>query len=301
VNAGNGNLEVQKGRAHEGVPPAGLAKPFCNEEERRDMDLDLKGKSVLVTGGGSNIGRAIVLGFAAEGAHLTIADVDVAQAEKTAEFATKLGAASVQVVKTDVTQLDQVQAVFKAAVDKHGGVDVLVNNVGWDQPFFFTQTTPEFWRKVIDINFLGVLNCTKVALDLMVERKCGAIVSISSDASRQGEPREAVYGGVKAAVNGFMKTIARENGRHGIRCNVVCPGVTIPTSSDEVGGTSMWSDVGSIFTPEQMEKMANSLPLRKVGRPQDIANAVVFLSSNQAAGHVTGQVLSVSGGYTMIG
>lgn len=265
-----------------------------------DMDLELKDKSVIVTGGGSNIGRAIVLAFAAEGAHLTIGDIDIAQAEKTAEFALKLGAASAQVVKTDVTQLDQVQAMFKAATDKHGRVDVLVNNVGWDNLMFFTQTTPEFWRKVIDINYVGVLNCTKTALDVMVKQNSGAIVSISSDASRQGEPREAVYGGVKAAVNSFMKTIAKENGRFGIRCNVVCPGVTIPSSADEVGGSSMWTNADSMFSPEQIEKAAKAMPLRKVGRPQDVANAVVFLASGKA-GHVTGQVLSVSGGYSMIG
>ncbi|MDO8375642.1 MAG: SDR family oxidoreductase, partial [Aquabacterium sp.] len=177
----------------------------------------------------------------------------------------------------------------------------LVNNVGWDNLMFFTQTTPDFWRKVIDINYVGVLNCTKTALDLMIKQNSGAIVSISSDASRQGEPREAVYGGVKAAVNSFMKTIAKENGRYGIRCNVVCPGVTIPATTDEVGGNSMWTNAEAMFTPEQMEKVTKTLPLRKVGRPQDIANAVVFMASNKVAGHVTGQVLSVSGGYSMIG
>jgi NAD(P)-dependent dehydrogenase (short-subunit alcohol dehydrogenase family) len=265
------------------------------------MDLDLKGKSVVITGGASNIGRAIVLAFASEGAHITIGDVDEAQALKTAEFAMTLGAASTQVVKTDVTQLDQVQAMFKAAQDKHGVVDVLVNNVGWDSLMFFTQTTPEFWHKVIDINFIGVLNCTKTALELMVPRKEGAIISISSDASRQGESREAIYGGVKAAINNFMKTVARENGRFGIRCNVVCPGVTIPQAAEEVGGSSMWTNAGANFSPDEVAKIANTLPLRKVGRPQDVAHSVVFLASKKVAGHVTGQVLSVSGGYTMIG
>ncbi len=264
------------------------------------MDLGLKGKSVVVTGGGSNIGRAIVLGFAEEGANITIGDIDEAQANKVAKLALEKGAAGVQVVKTDVTDFNQVKAMFDAAVKKFGTVDNLVNNVGWDQLMYFTQTTPEFWQKVIQINYLGVLNCTRVALGLMIPKKGGAIVSISSDASRQGEPREAVYGGVKAAVNGFMKTIARENGRDGIRCNVVCPGVTIPEEDAEVGTTSLWVNKDAMFTPEQLEKVARALPLRKVGRPRDIANAVLFLSSNRA-GHITGQILSVSGGYSMIG
>jgi len=264
------------------------------------VDLGLKNKSVVITGGGSNIGRAIVLGFAAEGARITIGDIDEGQATKVAELALKAGAADVQVVRTDVTQLDQAQALMEAAVTRYGSLDALVNNVGWDQLMFFMQTTPEFWEKIIRINFHGVLNCTRAALEKMIPAQAGgSIVSISSDASRQGEPKEAVYGGMKAAVNSFMKTIAKENGRYGIRCNCVCPGVTIPETEDEVGGASMWAK--PLFTPDQLEKVAASLPLKKVGRPRDIANSVVFLSSPVAAGHVTGQVLSVSGGYSMIG
>jgi len=129
----------------------------------------------------------------------------------------------------------------------------------------------------------------------------GAIVSISSDASRQGEPREAVYGGMKAGVNSFMKTIAKENGRYGVRCNVVCPGVTVPHEDDEVGDASMWADREAMFSEEQFAKIAATLPLKKLGRPNDLANAVLFMSSNAVSGHVTGQVLSVSGGYSMIG
>ena len=264
------------------------------------MDFDLKGKSVLITGGGSNIGRSIVFAFAREGANITIADIDLPQAERTAELARTMGG-TIQAVKTDVTKLDQVQAAFKAAVDAHGTVDVLVNNVGWDEQHVFTETTPEFWRKVIDINYMGALNCTKAALEVMVPRKSGAIVAISSDASRQGEPREAVYSGVKAGVNSFMKTIARENGRFGIRCNVICPGVTVPNTRDEVGNTSMWTEAGANFTDDVLEKVAKMHPLRKVGRPDDIAPAVLFFASGTASGHITGQVLSVSGGYTMIG
>ena len=110
-----------------------------------------------------------------------------------------------------------------------------------------------------------------------------------------------MYGGVKAAVNSFMKTIAKENGRFGVRCNVVCPGVTIPEQDEEVGSNSMWSDREAMFTEDQLVKVAKAMPLKKIGRPSDIANAVVFLSSRERAGHITGQVLSVSGGYSMVG
>jgi len=264
------------------------------------MELGLQAKSVVVTGAGSNIGRAVALTFAREGASLTLGDIDAEQTGRVAEQALVEGASNAQFVRTDVTDLAQVEELMGAAKDQYGSVDVLVNCVGWDQLMYFTDTTPEFWQKVIQINYVGVLNCTSVALQHMLPGG-GSIVSISSDASRQGEPREAVYGGVKAAINSFMKTIAKENGRSGIRCNVVCPGVTIPEQDDEVGETSMWRDKDSMFTPEQLEKVARALPLRKVGRPQDIANAVAFLSSDLVAGHVTGQVLSVSGGYTMIG
>ncbi|HAD25275.1 MAG TPA: short-chain dehydrogenase, partial [Alphaproteobacteria bacterium] len=186
------------------------------------------------------------------------------------------------------------------AVGKFGGVDVLVNNVGWDDLMFFMQTTPDFWEKIIKINFIGMLNCTYTVLEHMVKNG-GAIVSVSSDASRQGEPREAVYGAMKAGVNSFMKTIAKENGRYGIRCNVVCPGVTIPDMDEEVAEGSMWADRNAMFTEDQFAKIAATLPLKKLGRPQDLANAILFLSSNAVAGHVTGQVLSVSGGYSMVG
>jgi 2-hydroxycyclohexanecarboxyl-CoA dehydrogenase len=264
------------------------------------MDLHLQDRSVVVTGAGSNIGRAVALTFAAEGARLTLADIDADQTERVAASALESGAGGAQFVPTDVTDLEQVESMMAAANERHGSVDVFVNCVGWDQLMYFTDTTPEFWQKVISVNYVGVLNGTRAALRYMIPQQRGSIVAISSDASRQGEPREAVYGGVKAAINSFMKTIAKENGRYGIRCNVVCPGVTVPEETDEIGSTSMWTKKDSFFTPEQFERVAKALPLRRLGRGQDTANAVVFLAS-PAASYITGQVLSVSGGYTMIG
>ncbi len=265
------------------------------------MDLELKGKSVIVTGGGSNIGRAIVLGFAAEGANITIGEIDAEQGGLVAEAAKAAGAADVHLAPCDITDHAQVQTMVQSAVERNGAVDVLVNNVGWDKLMFFSQTTPDFWQKIIQVNYVGNLNCTHAVLGPMIEAGHGAIVSISSDASRQGESREAVYGGTKAAVNSFMKTVAKENGRYGIRCNAVCPGVTVPETDEEVGSSSMWANKADMFTEEQFAKIANALPLKKLGRPRDIANAVLFLSSDAVAGHVTGQILSVSGGYSMIG
>ncbi|MGK2915140.1 MAG: SDR family NAD(P)-dependent oxidoreductase [Porticoccaceae bacterium] len=265
------------------------------------MDLDLKNKSVIVTGGASNIGRAIVLGFATEGANITIADLDTESGERVATLAKNLGAGAVQVVNTDVTDLASVENLFAQAAAAYGGIDALVNNVGWDKLMFFTQTTPDLWQKLISINYVGVLNCTKIALAHMTPKGGGSIVSISSDASRQGEPREAVYGGLKAAVNSFMKTVAKENGRYNIRCNCVCPGVTVPETTDETSENSMWKDKNAMFTDEQFAAIGKSLPLKRIGKPADIANAVVFLSSQTAASFITGQVLSVSGGYSMIG
>ncbi|MBV1931673.1 MAG: SDR family oxidoreductase [Porticoccaceae bacterium] len=265
------------------------------------MDLDLKEKSVIVTGGASNIGRAIVLKFAEEGANITIADLDTEAGERVAALAKKAGAAGVQVVKTDITDLANVEAMFKQAADAYGGVNCLVNNVGWDKLMFFTQTTPDLWEKLIKINYVGNLNCTKVALEYMTPNGGGSIVSISSDASRQGEPREAVYGGLKAATNSFMKTIAKENGRNNIRCNCVCPGVTVPDSTDETSENSMWAVKDAMFTEDQFAAIAKTLPLKRIGKPEDVANAVVFLSSQKVAGYITGQVLSASGGYSMIG
>ena len=265
------------------------------------MNLELAGKSVIVTGGGSNIGRAIVLGFAAEGANITLGEIDTAQGQQVAEEAKAAGAAGVELVECDVTDYDHVQHMVRGAVERCGAVDVLVNNVGWDKLMFFSQTTPDFWQKIIQTNFVGNLNCTHAVLEPMIEAKRGAIVSLSSDASRQGEPREAVYGATKAAVNSFMKTVAKENGRFGIRCNAVCPGVTVPEEGEAVSVHSMWAQRDTMFSEDQFAKIAKALPLGKLGRPRDIANAVLFLASDAVAGHITGQVLSVSGGYSMIG
>ncbi|MDY6971989.1 MAG: glucose 1-dehydrogenase [Desulfatiglans sp.] len=263
------------------------------------MDMYLDGKTVIVTGGGSNIGRAISHRFAEEKANVVIADMDETQGNKVVEEVKKIGAESIY-VKTDITNNDQVVAMVKAATDEFGQVDILVNNVGWYIDELFMTEKREKWEKAISINYMGMINCTRAVLDQMVERNKGVVVSLGSDAGRMGEFREGVYAGCKGAVIALTKSLARELGRSGIRLNVVCPGLTIPDDEEAIGENSLWTgDMMKIFTPDAQARAAKAYPLRKIGKASDIADAVVFMASDRA-GHITGQTLSVSGGYTMI-
>jgi 2-hydroxycyclohexanecarboxyl-CoA dehydrogenase len=264
------------------------------------MDLNLAGKSVIVTGGGSNIGRAIVLAFAREGAQVAIAEIDEAQGRKVAAEAERLGARAT-VVRTDVTNREQVQSMVQGVERQFGRVDVLVNNVGWTLDRFFMDKPIGELEREVQLNLWGMIHCTRAVLDGMIARKSGAVVSIGSDAGRIGEFREGVYAACKAGVIALTKSLAREVGRHGIRLNVVCPGLTLPASDEDVGERSMWvtEEMKFLAAAEVRERIAKSYPLRRIGRAEDVAPAVVFLASDAAA-FVTGQTLSVSGGYTMI-
>jgi len=264
------------------------------------MDMNLAGKTVIVTGGGSNIGRGISMAFAQEKANVVIADWDEVQGSKTAQEITDNGGNAI-CVKTDVTNNDTVVAMVKEATEKFGQVDVLVNNVGWEVDQYFMEETRDKWEKIVNINFWGVINCTRAVLDQMVARKSGVVVNIGSDAGRMGEFREAVYAGCKGGVIALTKALAREVGKTGIRLNTVCPGMTVPDNMDTVGEKSLWAGpMGEAFmNPEMQAKAAKGYPLRKLGKAQDLANAVLFMASDRS-GHVTGQTLSVSGGYTMM-
>jgi NAD(P)-dependent dehydrogenase (short-subunit alcohol dehydrogenase family) len=265
------------------------------------MDLMLRGKTAIVTGGGSNIGRAIVLTLAQEGANVGIFDIDEEAAQKVArQIKEEAPAIRCEIYRTDVTDWTQVEASVRKAIDDFGQIHILINSVGWDQIGLFLEQSPELHTKIIRINYEGIINCFRALLPHMVERRYGRIISLSSDAGRIGEYREAVYSGAKAAVIGFSKAIAREVGRYNITVNVVCPGLTIPEGPEAIGTSSMWAGpLADFWTPERREKAARSYPLQRLGTAQDVANVVVFLASDRCA-FVTGQTWSVSGGYTMI-
>ena len=264
------------------------------------MELNLAGKTVVVTGAGSNIGRAIALAFARERSNVVVAEIDEAQGGKTAAEAAALGAPAIA-IRTDVTKWESVQGMVRAVEQRFGRVDVLVNNVGWTRDALFVEKTREEWEREVQINLWGMINGTRAVLDGMIARKAGAIVSMGSDAGRMGEFREGVYGACKAGVMALSKSIAREVGKFGIRLNVVCPGMTMPASDDEIGALSMWQaeENRAWRTPEMQARIAKAYPLRRVATPEDVTGAVLFLASD-AAGFITGQTVSVSGGYTMM-
>ena len=265
------------------------------------MELGLKGKNVVVTGGGNNIGRAITLAFAAEGCNVGIAELNRDAGERVAREVEALGrGTTASVIDADVTDRATTDAMITEAILRLGSVDVLVNNVGWTIDRLFIEKSRDEHVKEVDVNLWGAINCIHAALPHMIERQQGVVVSISSDAGRMGEYREAVYSACKAGVIALSKSLARETGRYGLRFNMVCPGLVAPPQDEVVGGDSMWAQgMEELFTEDVIERVKRGYPLRRMGTAQEVANAVVFLASD-AAGFITGQTLSVSGGYTMM-
>lgn len=253
--------------------------------------MRIKDKVALVTGGSRGIGRAICLRLAEEGAKVAIADILEDEARKTADDILAAGGQA-QVVRTDVTQLEQVQACVGQVTDSWGPIDVLVNNAGWDKIEPFLHSAPETWDKVIAINLRGPINFCHTVAAQMAERGQGKIISISSDAGRVGSTGEAVYSACKAGIVGFSKTLARELARAKINVNVVCPGPTDTALLQQVSSGEKGAKIISAMT--------RAVPFRRLGQPEEIANAVAFFASPDAD-FVTGQVLSVSGGLTMAG
>lgn len=253
----------------------------------------LKGKIVVVTGGGGGIGSATCRRFAEEGARVVVADIGAAAAERVAEEIRAAGGEVVTLV-VDLTDAAATAAGVAEVEGALGPIDILVNNAGWDLFVPFLKSEPDFWSKIIDINLRSVLNITKPVLASMVARGvAGRVVSIGSDAGRVGSSGEAVYAACKAGVIAFMKTLAREHARHGITFNTVCPGVT---------ETAMLESFMEAAGDKDKLRVAftRAVPLGRLGKPEDLPGAILFLSSDDAA-FITGQVISVSGGLTMHG
>ncbi|SDD29384.1 2-hydroxycyclohexanecarboxyl-CoA dehydrogenase [Paraburkholderia lycopersici] len=252
----------------------------------------LEGKTVVVTGGGGGIGGATCRRFAAEGARVAVLDLSFEAALKVAGAIHENGGEALA-LRCDITNRAEVEAALAQTEAQLGPVDVLVNNAGWDVFRPFTKTEPAQWDKLIAINLTGALHMHHAVLPGMVERKRGRIVNIASDAARVGSSGEAVYAACKGGLVAFSKTIAREHARHGVTVNVVCPGPT---------DTALFADYkeGAGNPEKLLEAFQRSIPLGRIGQPDDLPGAIVFFASDDAS-YITGQVLSVSGGLTMAG
>jgi 2-hydroxycyclohexanecarboxyl-CoA dehydrogenase len=244
--------------------------------------MRLEGRTALVTGGAKGIGAAISRRLAAEGADVTIGDIDVEGAD---EVAGEIGAQS---LRLDVTDFDSA----RAAADSVGRVDILVNNAGMDEFGFFTHTDPEQWGRIVAVNLGGVFACTHAVLPPMQEAGYGRIVNIASEAGRVGSKGSAVYSAAKGGVIAFTKTIARENARYGITANAIAPG---PIDTPLLRGALEFGELGH----RVIETMKSATQLRRLGAPEEVAAAAAFLASDDAS-YVTGETLGVSGGLGMV-
>jgi len=243
-------------------------------------------KTAIITGAASGIGRATAEALAAAGAHVVLGDIAEDKGNEAAE-AIRASGAGADFVRLDVTDLASIES-FRAAIAARGKqVDIVVNVAGWGKIEPFVKNSPDFWRKVVDLNLLGPIAVTRAFLDPMIERKAGKVVIVSSDAGRVGSLGESVYAGAKGGAIAFTKSLAREMARFSINVNCVCPG---PTDTPLLAAV-----------PERhREAFVRVTPMQRLAKPTEIADAVLFFASSRAD-FITGQVLSVSGGLTMVG
>ncbi|HLK40711.1 MAG TPA: SDR family NAD(P)-dependent oxidoreductase [Polyangiaceae bacterium] len=275
------------------------------------MDLELEGRVALVTGGGRNVGRAVCLRLAREGARVIVNDFYADRADAVAKEIAAAGGTAVG-VQADVTQEGQVRAMVDRAERDLGPVDVLVNNAGipasgsgGGEPtkpgagrrahwVAFHESSSDLWRKTIELNVYGTMFCTHAVLPSMVERRSGRIVSVISEAGRIGEAKLAAYSGAKASIFGFSKALAREVGRFAVNVNVVALGAVDP---DETPYAERPDDRRAF-----LDKILRAYPigqgLQRLSHPEDAADAIAFLASERAR-YITGQCLGLSGGFAM--
>jgi 2-hydroxycyclohexanecarboxyl-CoA dehydrogenase len=275
---------MRRGRhSRAGVPAEGRRGETC-------ITPLMSERVALITGGAGGIGGAVALALARGGCAVAVGDLREDSGTEVVREIEHEGGRGLALA-LDVTDGDSVTAAVARTVEALGPIEVLVNCAGWDRLLAFLETDEAFWRRVIAINYEGCLRTTQAVLGSMMEQGWGRIVNISSDAARVGSAQESVYAGAKAAVIAFTKTIARESARSGVTANVVCPG---PTDTALLKGMAE----SAPDSERLVAALTRAVPMRRLGRPEEVASAVAFLACEDA-GYITGQTISVSGGLTM--
>lgn len=242
--------------------------------------MRLENKVVIITGAGSGIGKETALMFVKEGAKVVVADMNEKAGEETVAEVMKYGEGFF--VKLDVSNREQSKQMVKTTLEKYGKIDVLINNAGIIQDAFLSKMTEEQWDKVVDVNLKGVFNCTQAVVEVMMNQGNGVIINTSSIVGLTGNVGQVNYAATKAGLIGMTKTLAKELGKKGIRVNAVAPGFIVTPMTSNVPG-------------KILELMKERTPLRRLGEPKDVANAYLYLASDDAT-FVNGAVLSVDGG-----
>lgn len=246
--------------------------------------MELEGKVALVTGAAQGIGKAIAHLLAKNGADVVVSDINLEKAQETSEAIQKMGRKSLA-LKVNVVDLSEVERMVETILGQFGRIDILVNNAGITRDRLILRMTEEDWDAVLDVNLKGTFHCTKAVIRHMAKQRSGKIVNIASVSGEMGNPGQANYSASKAGVIGFTKTIAREFAARGINVNAIAPGFIQTAMTDAI--------------PEKSkETLIQMIPMERLGQPEDVAEAVLFLVSERSS-YITGQVLNVNGGIYM--
>ena len=244
----------------------------------------LEGQTAVVTGGAKGIGKAIVLGLAGHGCDVVVSDVDTESAEATAKEAENMGVRSLA-VKVDVSNSAEVENMLKTALEIFGKVDILINNAGITRDNLLMRMSEEEWDSVLNVNLKGAFNCTKSVIRTMMKQRSGKIINVVSVVGVAGNAGQANYAASKAGLIGFTKSIARETASRNIQVNAIAPGY-------------IETDMTVDLSDEVKKAFLDSVPMRRAGRPEDVASLALFLAS-PAADYITGQIIHVDGGMVM--